>query len=60
MTDNTQRIPFDWARVPCPTCGAQPDQRCRALTTGGPTDTHRRRINRGDNYAVFSQLRVRL
>lgn len=36
-------IPFDWARVSCPKCGAGPDERCRTLTTNRPTDAHEQR-----------------
>lgn len=48
----TQRIPFDWARVPCPTCGAQPDQWCQTLTAGWVTDAHVSRVISGDDWAV--------
>jgi hypothetical protein len=29
---------------PCPTCGAEPYQPCRSLTTGRVTDTHHARL----------------
>lgn len=45
-----KRIPYDWARVECPTCKAKPDFRCRALTSGRTTDAHRRRIQMGNLY----------
>lgn len=38
----------DWARVECPTCGAKPDHRCRALTSGRSTDAHSRRREMGN------------
>lgn len=40
----TEAIPYDWARVECPTCLAGVNLRCRALTTGRVTDTHTARI----------------
>lgn len=43
-----KRIPYDWARVECPTCGAKPDHRCRALSSGRSTDAHSRRIQMGN------------
>lgn len=41
-------IPYDWARVECPTCGAKPDFRCRTLTTKRVTDAHGRRLEMGN------------
>jgi len=31
--------------VPCPTCGAEPGERCRTLKTRRTTDTHNARWN---------------
>lgn len=45
MTD--QILPYAWARVTCPTCGAEPDHRCRTLATNRTTDAHKARIEMG-------------
>lgn len=37
-------IPYRWAWVACPKCGAAPHSRCRTLTTGRTTDAHSDRI----------------
>lgn len=47
------RIPYDWARVECPTCHAQPDTRCRAKS-GRTTDAHAKRIQM-DRYQTRSR-----
>ncbi|WNO26652.1 hypothetical protein SEA_JUNIORMINT_64 [Mycobacterium phage Juniormint] len=44
MTAPSPRIPYDWARVECPTCGAAPDTRCRARS-GRTTDAHVKRLD---------------
>ena len=49
-------IPYDWARVECPTCGAKPDRRCRALTSGRTTDAHRRRYRLGNLWRDQTRL----
>lgn len=46
MIDESPAIPYDWARIECPTCGAQPDQRCRAKS-GRTTDAHAKRNRDG-------------
>ncbi|WP_420196414.1 zinc finger domain-containing protein [Mycobacteroides abscessus] len=46
-------IPYDWAWVACPKCGAGPQSRCRTLATGRTTDAHSDRIEAAihrDNY----------
>jgi hypothetical protein len=50
MTDN-EHIPYDWARVKCPICGALPDQRCRQLTDRRTTDAHVARYIAGGELA---------
>jgi predicted RNA-binding Zn-ribbon protein involved in translation (DUF1610 family) len=44
ITDR-RRIPYDYARYTCPTCGSLPDKKCRTLTTNKTTDAHQARMN---------------
>jgi hypothetical protein len=44
-------IPYDWARVECPTCKQPPDTKCQTLTSGRSTDAHDRRIQMGSRMA---------
>lgn len=46
MADSLERIPYDWARVECPTCGAPPDTRCKTMSGRG-TDAHAKRTREG-------------
>lgn len=50
MSDDSsdRRIPYDWARVTCPTCGSAPNVRCRTLSTNRVTDAHGRRHEMGN------------
>ncbi|QNO12392.1 hypothetical protein I5H85_gp079 [Mycobacterium phage Royals2015] len=58
MTDDSPRIPYDWARAECPTCGSAPDTRCRAKS-GRTTDAHMKRVDLAfERYAEIRRWRI--